>query len=51
MPDDILAALSTDPTPANPGRVQDVHPATGTTVFVNPGTGEVVEVWSASFGK
>jgi hypothetical protein len=51
MPDDITAALSGDPLPADPGSVEYVNPATGTSVFVNPDTHEIVGVWPGSFKR
>ena len=49
MPADVLAALSNEPSPADPGSVAYVNPATGTTVFVNPETNEVVGVFPEGF--
>ncbi len=49
MPDDITGALQTEPQPANPGSVEYVNPATGTSVFVNPDTNLIVGIWPASF--
>ena len=51
MPDDITDALKTTPKPANPGSVEYVNPATGTSVFVNPTTKEIVGVWPNNFIK
>lgn len=51
MPDDIIDALATNPLPAQPGSIQYVNPNTGTSVFVNPITNEIVGVWPSGFGK
>lgn len=49
MPDDITTALSTKPTPGNPGSVVYTNPSTGTKVYVNPTTKEIVGVQPGSF--
>jgi gentisate 1,2-dioxygenase len=51
MPDDILDALLTKPQPAQPGSIQYVNPSTGTTVFVNPTSKEIVGIWPSGFRK
>ena len=51
MPDDIIDALATKPQPAQPGSVQYINPSTGTTVFVNPTSSEIVGIWPSGFGK
>ena len=51
MPADINGALKAKPIPGNPGSVQYINPITGTTVFVNPESNEIVGIWPAGFGK
>ena len=49
MPADIKDALKSQPAAANPGSVKYVNPYTGTTVFVNPETNQIVGIWPAEF--
>jgi len=51
MPADIIDALKTEPIPGTPGSIQYINPKTGTTVFVNPLTNEIVGIWPAGFNK
>ena len=51
MPDDIIDALATKPQLAQPGSVQYINPSTGTTVFVNTTSNEIVGIWPSGFGK
>ena len=49
MPTDINDALKTNPVPAKPGSVCYTNPITGTRVFVNSSTNEIVGIWPADF--
>lgn len=49
MPADIYDALKAEPVPGNAGSMEYINPATGTSVFVNPITNEVVGIWPAGF--
>lgn len=49
MPADISEALKTKPISGNPGSLKYVNPVTGTKIFVNPVTNEIVGVWPAGF--
>jgi regulator of replication initiation timing len=49
MPADISEALKTKPISGNPGSLKYVNPVTGTKIFVNPETNEIVGVWPAGF--
>jgi len=51
MPDDIIDALARKPQLAQPESVQYINPSTGTTVFVNPTSKEIVGIWPSGFGK
>ncbi|MHB1685216.1 MAG: RHS repeat-associated core domain-containing protein [Bacilli bacterium] len=51
MPADITQALSQSARDAKPGSVEYVNPHTGTSVFVNPSTDEIVGIWPGSFKK
>ena len=51
MPDDITDALVTKSQPAQNGSVQYINPTTGTSIFVNPATNEIVGIWPSDFGK
>ena len=49
MPDDIIAALKTPPVPGKNNSLQYVNPNTGTSVFVNPTSNEIVGIWPEKF--
>ena len=51
MPVDILDALRSKPLPGNPGSLKYINPVTGTKVFINPMTKEIVGVWPVGFGN
>lgn len=48
---EILGALINTPNPAKEGSVEYINPITGTSVFVNPDTNEVVGIWPACLKK
>ena len=51
MPSDIIAALNEEPRLGTPGSVEYINPKTGTSVFVNPQTHEIVGVWPEKFKR
>ncbi|WP_215398945.1 hemagglutinin repeat-containing protein [Rheinheimera oceanensis] len=50
MPDDVLDALSSSSMPGEQGSLKFVNPVTGTRVFVNPETKQVVGIQPGDFG-
>ncbi|MEN3156857.1 hypothetical protein ABC502_00575 [Alkalimonas sp. NCh-2] len=50
MPDDVLDALSSNSMPGENGSLKFVNPVTGTRVFVNPKTKQVVGIQPGDFG-
>lgn len=51
MPDDIIDALKTTPSPGTAGSLKYVNPHTGTHVFVNAQNNEIVGIWPKEFIK
>lgn len=51
MLDDVIDALKSVPKPAKEGSLEYINSHTGTSVFVNPLSKEVVGIWPSSFKK
>ncbi len=51
MPDDVIEALRNTPKKAQGNSLEYINPKTGTSVFVNADTNEVVGIWPATFKR